>query len=98
MTLHLEQLVDERTAQLNEANQQLRALGEEQRAMLDNELVGIVRLDMSSRVALWNNLAMSRIFGYSMDELRGQPARLLYGDDETYEQVCDPALSLRLGC
>lgn len=39
MTGRLEQLVQERTSQLNAANYELRVLGEEQSAMLDNELV-----------------------------------------------------------
>lgn len=99
MTLHLERLVTERTAQLNEANHELRALGEEQRAMLDNELVGIVRLNMQSRSAVWNNRAMAKIFGYSMEELSGQSARLLYGDEATYEKVgADARVAFSEGC
>jgi diguanylate cyclase (GGDEF)-like protein/PAS domain S-box-containing protein len=87
MTTRLEHLVQERTAQLNEAIHELHVLGEEQHAMLDNDLVGIVRLNMSTRVAIWNNRALSAIFGYSMDELRGQSARMLYPDEATYEKV-----------
>lgn len=87
MTTRLEQLVDERTAQLHAANHELRVLGEEQSAMLDNELVGIVRLNRARRVAIWNNRAMSKMFGYTMEELHHHPARMLYPDDATYERV-----------
>lgn len=87
MTGRLEQMVEERTAQLAAANHELRVLGEEQSAMLDNELVGIVRLHMTSRVASWNNRAIAKMFGYSMEELHQQPARMLYADDATYERV-----------
>jgi diguanylate cyclase (GGDEF)-like protein/PAS domain S-box-containing protein len=87
MTVRLEQMVDERTAQLNAANHELRVLGEEQSAMLDNELVGIVRLNMTGRVAVWANRAMAKIFGYTMEELSGQPARMLYSDEASYQRV-----------
>lgn len=87
MTARLEQLVEERTSQLNAANHELRALGEEQSAILDNELVGIVRQNLSARVAIWNNRAMAKMFGYTMEELHRHPARMLYPDDATYERV-----------
>jgi diguanylate cyclase (GGDEF)-like protein/PAS domain S-box-containing protein len=53
--------------------------------MLDNDLVGIVKL--RNRVAVWKNRALERIFGYAPDELQGQPIRLLYADDEAYEAL-----------
>lgn len=87
MTTRLEALVSERTGELRAANEALRALGEQQVAMLDNELVGIVRLDMRSCTSLWHNRAMARIFGYEMRELDGQSARILYGDDATFAKV-----------
>lgn len=63
----------------------LRRQAVEQRLMLDNDLVGIVKL--RERRATWINRAMSRIFGYSPSELEGQPARMLYLDDASYEQL-----------
>lgn len=87
MTTRLATLVDERTAQLHAANHELRVLSEEQSAMLDNELIGIVRLNRANRVAIWNNRAMSKMFGYTMEELHQHPARMLYPDDATYERV-----------
>lgn len=84
MTLRLEGLVKERTEELREANSQLRALGEEQSAMLDNQLVGIVRQHMPTRRALWINPAMARMFGYTPEELAGHSSRQLYADDASY--------------
>lgn len=87
MTAQLSGLVDERTAQLNEANQELRVQGEVQSAMLDTELVGIVRIDTATRTAIWTNRAVAKIFGYELEQLQRQPSRMLYLDDATYDQV-----------
>lgn len=93
MTERLEGMVQERTQQLNAANDELRALGEQQQAMLDNELVGIVRMHMASRTSIWTNQAMCKIFGYSSDELNHQPSRMLYADDATHARVGQEARS-----
>ncbi|MDG0853331.1 diguanylate cyclase domain-containing protein [Roseateles puraquae] len=87
MTARLGGLVDQRTAQLNTANRELQVLGELQSAMLDAELVGIVRIEVATRVAIWTNRAVARMYGYSLEELQRKPARMLYADDETYERV-----------
>jgi diguanylate cyclase (GGDEF)-like protein/PAS domain S-box-containing protein len=57
----------------------------QQQLMLDNELIGMVRT--RSRTTVWSNKAFKAIFGYGQDELDGQPSRLLYLDDESYERV-----------
>lgn len=93
MTERLEGMVQERTQQLNAANDELRALGEQQQAMLDNELVGIVRMDMARRTSIWTNQAMCKIFGYSSEELNHQPSRMLYADDATHARVGQEARS-----
>lgn len=87
MTLRLESLVQERTAQLHEANHELRVIGEEQGAMLDNELIGIVRQEMNSRTAIWSNRAMAKLFGYSPEELIRHESRSLYADEASYKRV-----------
>jgi diguanylate cyclase (GGDEF)-like protein/PAS domain S-box-containing protein len=87
MTQRLEAMVQERTEQLNSANQELRALGEQQSAMLDNELVGIIRQNMLTRTAIWNNRAVARMFGYRIEELLHHPARMLYPDDASFARV-----------
>ncbi|MEY8879726.1 MAG: diguanylate cyclase [Leptothrix sp. (in: b-proteobacteria)] len=63
----------------------LEQINRQQAAMLDNDLVGIVRLH--NRIVVWKNRAQERIFGYAPDELIGQPIRLLYADDEAYEAL-----------
>jgi diguanylate cyclase (GGDEF)-like protein/PAS domain S-box-containing protein len=57
----------------------------EQTAMLDNEIVGMVKL--RGRRALWKNRALDQIFGYAPEELEGASSRLLYADDESCEKV-----------
>lgn len=64
---------------------QMRALVQEQKAMLDNDLVGIAKF--KDRRLIWKNKALERIFGYGPDELLNQPARCLYLDDASYEEV-----------
>lgn len=70
---------------LHHTRQALQQLAAVQAAMLDNELIGIVRLH--DRRALWSNLALGRIFGYEPEELTGQPTRLLYLDDASHGSV-----------
>ncbi|WP_457442447.1 diguanylate cyclase domain-containing protein [Roseateles sp. P5_E4] len=60
-------------------------LAAERGALLDNELVAMVRLRGRSEV--WHNAALDRLFGYEPGELSGQPSRLLYLDDESYAQI-----------
>jgi diguanylate cyclase (GGDEF)-like protein/PAS domain S-box-containing protein len=73
----------------------LQRLNAEQHALLDNELVGMVKL--RDRIATWHNKALGVLFGYSPDELAGQPARLLYADEETFERVGQAYAALDAG-
>ncbi|WP_374564851.1 diguanylate cyclase domain-containing protein [Ideonella sp.] len=57
----------------------------EQTAMLDNDIVAMVKL--RDRVMVWKNRALDRLFGYAPGELDDQSARLLYPDDLTYETL-----------
>lgn len=66
-------------------SQQVKALVAEQGAMLDNELVGIVRL--VDRQVVWANRAVERMFGYGTDELIGQPTLWIYLDDASFERI-----------
>jgi len=63
----------------------LRQANAEQRLMLDNDLIGIIRV-RNQRV-VWKNRAMDRIFGYSGAEWNDMPPRRLYFDDETFERM-----------
>lgn len=71
--------------ELYDVRTQLRALVHEQKAMLDNDLVGLAKF--KDRRLVWKNKALERIFGYGPDELLDQPARCLYLDDTSYEEV-----------
>ena len=74
---------------LHRTREALCLLTAEQSAMLDNEVIGIVRL--RDRRATWSNRALGRIFGYERDELLGQPSRMLYLDDESCRAIGDVA-------
>ncbi len=82
--------------ELRQTQDQLRQLLREQEAMIDNELIAIVKL--RDRRAVWANKGMSRIFGYENDELVGQPSRMLYPDDATWAAFGEAAYrELRTG-
>ncbi|MEY4751557.1 MAG: hypothetical protein RIQ60_3771 [Pseudomonadota bacterium] len=82
--LHTSSVFHDITA-LDEARAQLRVLAQQQGVMLDNELIGIVRL--VDRRMVWTNQAMNRIFGYSSSEWRDLPTRALYFDDASHRLV-----------
>ena len=65
--------------------QQLQQLTLDQEAMLESDLVGIAKL--RDRHTVWRNAALERMFGYGDGELLGQPARMLYTDDTSYETL-----------
>ncbi len=68
--------------ELHHARKALEQLVREQQAMLDNDVVGIVKL--RERHATWVNRAFERMFGYAPGEMLGLPARVLYPDDESH--------------
>ncbi|MDI4632014.1 diguanylate cyclase [Pelomonas sp. V22] len=72
------------TAQ-HEARHEAARLMREQSAMLDSEIVGMIKLQ--GRIAVWKNRGLDRIFGYAPGELDGQSARLLYPDDASFEAL-----------
>ncbi|KQY89205.1 CHASE domain-containing protein [Pelomonas sp. Root1444] len=63
--------------------QQLHQLTLDQQAMLESDLVGIVKL--RDRRSVWHNRALERMFGYREGELLGAPAQQLYPDDASFE-------------
>ncbi|WOB10645.1 diguanylate cyclase domain-containing protein [Piscinibacter gummiphilus] len=69
------------TAQ-HEAQEEAARLLRDQTAMLDNDIVGMVKL--RNRVAVWRNRALDRIFGYGPGELEGHSPRLLYPDEASF--------------
>jgi diguanylate cyclase (GGDEF)-like protein/PAS domain S-box-containing protein len=71
---------------------QVKRLLREQTAMLESELVGMVRVE--NQTIGWRNRAFERLFGYEPGELAGKPLRLLYTDDDTYRRAGDEAASM----
>ena len=65
------------------AQAQVSQLVREQSAMLDNALIGIVKL--KGHQIVWHNPGMQRIFGYAGDALQGQSSRLLYADGAAFD-------------
>ncbi len=81
------------TAQ-HEAKRQVQALLHEQSAMLNSDLVGMLKL--SGRTITWKNAAMERMLGRGPDELEGVDVQTLYAQGEDYRHV-EQAAALRLG-
>ena len=82
--------------ELKNARATLECLMHEQQAMLNNDLVGIVKL--KDRRVVWLNQAMEHIFGYPPGEMDGQSSRILFADDAAYQhlgEVAYPVLNSR---
>ncbi|OHC61623.1 MAG: hypothetical protein A2040_10875 [Rhodocyclales bacterium GWA2_65_19] len=62
--------------------QRLENLLSEQKAILENDLVGIVRV--RSRTIAWANPAFEKMLGYEAGELAGTPTRLNFPSEEAY--------------
>jgi diguanylate cyclase (GGDEF)-like protein/PAS domain S-box-containing protein len=70
---------------LMQTQHEIARLAAERGAMLDNNLVGMVKL--KDRVSVWHNQALADIFGYGPGELLGQNSRILYLDDASHERI-----------
>lgn len=70
-------------SELHKAKLALQKLTSEQQAMLDNELVGIVKA--RDRRIQWANRAMQRISGYDQVELLGRDMSLLFPDESSFQ-------------
>jgi diguanylate cyclase (GGDEF)-like protein/PAS domain S-box-containing protein len=76
---------------LKQIQAELHELTNEQSTMLNTELIGIMKLH--KRLIIWENKAMDQLFGYQRNELHGQPVRILYPDESTYQIYGDQAYS-----
>jgi diguanylate cyclase (GGDEF)-like protein/PAS domain S-box-containing protein len=81
--------------ELHQARVELQRLSLEQTAMLDNELVGIMKV--RDRRIQWANKALSRISGYEQTELLGKEARSLYVDQNIYNVIGEGAAAALKG-
>ena len=80
---------------LTESEGRYRILVAEQQAVLDNGIVGIVKV--RDRRFVWVNPAFSSFLGYAPGELDNQPTRIIYDDDEGYTRVSAGYAALRRG-
>jgi len=71
-----------RMAEIEAAKKSLGDLAAEQRAMLNNGIVGIVK--MRDRRFIWANPAFEQALGYASGELNGQSNRMIYPDDASH--------------
>ena len=78
--------------ELHQARQLLEAAHRQQGLMLDNDLIGIVKL--RGHCAIWHNRAFASLFGYGDGEALGLSARELYPDDATFERISAEAAAL----
>ncbi len=79
--LHTRSVMMNLTELLN-AKRGLEDVVREQRAMLHNDLVGIIKV--RQRETVWTNPAFEHMFGYAPGELLGKSSRILYPDGEAY--------------
>lgn len=69
-------------SELLNAKRALEEVVREQHAMLQNDLVGIIKV--RQRETVWTNPAFEHMFGYAPGELLGKSSRILYPDTEAY--------------
>jgi diguanylate cyclase (GGDEF)-like protein/PAS domain S-box-containing protein len=72
-------------SEMDRIKRELQRLNREQALMLDSDLVGIVKL--RDRRVVWKNRALDRMFGFEPGELEGQPTRILYTDQHSYDTM-----------
>jgi PAS domain S-box-containing protein len=61
----------------------------EREGMLDNDLIGVLKI-REGRI-VWKNRAMDRIFGFGPDDLHGETTRLLHLDEASYQATLGAA-------
>ena len=82
--------------ELHRARENLRCLGAEQQAIIDTDLVGIVKV--KERRIVWANKGAEKMFGWSLKEVAGQSTRMFYPDEAAYEDFGAAAYApLRVG-
>lgn len=64
----------------------------EQKALLDNQLVGIATV--RNRIIRWTNPAFARLLGYTQEELHGMSTRTFYPDQQTYDSFGETAYAM----
>lgn len=80
---------EEAFASLQESQERLNTLVRDQEAILGSYIVGFVKV--KDRNYIWANQAFTRLFGYSREEVIGQPTRLVYSSDEAFDDFARAA-------
>ncbi|MBL8482265.1 MAG: PAS domain S-box protein, partial [Rhodocyclaceae bacterium] len=86
---HLQELIDASTQELLQRNADVAALLAEQKAILDNQEAGIVKLKKGAFI--WTNPGFDAALGYATGALVGQSTRVLFGDDlawQKFDTIC----------
>jgi two-component system sensor histidine kinase/response regulator len=83
--LDLEQRVAERTAELAQMAQSLRAADQEKQAIFDAATVSIL-LARERRIVQCNR-TLEQMYGYAPGEMNGRSTRILYASDEAFAEV-----------
>ncbi len=68
---------------------------EQLNVLLDNELIGSMML--RSRKIVWCNRGMSKILGYTQAELMGASTKMLFADENKYEEIGREAYPIEHG-
>jgi len=82
---HLEELVQARTEELSHITRELRDASQEQQALFDASMAGIVFV--RDRRILRCNRYLEQMLGYEQGELLGQTTRCWYPDETTFFEV-----------
>lgn len=82
---HLEELVEARTEELSHLTQELQDANNEQQALFDSAMAGIVFV--RDRCVLRCNRYLEQMLGYESGELLGQTTRSWYPDEQTFFEV-----------
>jgi two-component system sensor histidine kinase/response regulator len=68
---------------------QIASVMQEQAAILNSRIVGIVKV--KERTFVWSNAAFAALLGYTEEELIGQSTRLLYPSDQAHAALAEAA-------
>ena len=82
----LESRVESRTAQLSQANEELRQSNQVREALIQSSPLAIWTVDLDGNVTFWNAVA-ERIFGWTQVEVLGKPLPVIPpGQEQEYQQ------------
>ncbi|WP_144007154.1 sensor domain-containing diguanylate cyclase, partial [Pelomonas sp. KK5] len=79
-------------ASIEASSARVNRLMQEQTAMLDNDIVGMAKIEQ--RRLVWHNRALARIFGYGPGELDGVPTQDIYADEADFRRVAEEGYPL----